>query len=340
MRYIGGKSLLIKNILEVIEGKNITRVIDIFSGTAVVANTFKSRGFSVIANDFLYFCYILARGSMGISHKLKFKKLGFEPLAYLNQLTLAKTDIPLEKCFIYSNYSPNINCLRMYFQNNNAIKIDIIRITIEAWLKQGLITEDEYFYLLACLLNAIPFIANITGVYAAYLKFWDKRSFYPLKLEKIPIIESDKSMYCYNRDYSCILNTEWDLLYADPPYNTREYLPNYHILETIARYDTPAITGISGMRNYDQQKSSFCKKTLALSAFEKLVRDCKCKYLVISYNNEGIVKTRDLIDLCTSYAQPETFRLFEFDYKRYKNKIPNNKPGLKEQLYLLQRHPS
>jgi adenine-specific DNA-methyltransferase len=49
-------------------------------------------------------------------------------------------------------------------------------------------------------------------------------------------------------------------MYADPPYNAREYLPNYHVLETIARYDYPVIKGITGMREYDKQKSVFCKK--------------------------------------------------------------------------------
>lgn len=30
-----------------------------------------------------------------------------------------------------------------------------------------------------------------------------------------------------------MLGKHSDLLYADPPYNSREYLPNYHVLETI-----------------------------------------------------------------------------------------------------------
>ena len=75
------------------------------------------------------------------------------------------------------NYSPVGDCNRMYFQPENAMKIDIIRLTIEKWYKSDLITEDEYFYLLASLINAVPFVANITGVYAAYLKFWDERTY-------------------------------------------------------------------------------------------------------------------------------------------------------------------
>ncbi len=50
-------------------------------------------------------------------------------------------------------------------------------------------------------------------------------------------------MVCTNADYTQILSEQYDLLYADPPYNAREYLPNYHVLETIARYDYPKLQG-------------------------------------------------------------------------------------------------
>ena len=84
-----------------------------------------------------------------------------------------------------------------------------------------------------------------------------------------------------------MLNIKCDLLYADPPYNAREYVPNYHILETIAKYDYPQIRGITGLRNYDTQKSDFCKKDRIIAAFDNLIGNSKCKYILISYNNEG-----------------------------------------------------
>ena len=62
----------------------------------------------------------------------------------------------------------------MYFQNQNALKIDLIRLTIEEWKKEGLLTEEEYFYLLAALIEAVPYVSNIAGVYGAYLKHWDR----------------------------------------------------------------------------------------------------------------------------------------------------------------------
>ena len=340
MRYIGGKALMLGHIIDTVEKetKNVESVIDIFSGSGIVGNAFKSKGYNVLLNDFLYFSYVIARGTVGIFEEPVFKNFDFDVIDYLNNISLENTQYLLEKCFIYNNYSPNENCERMYFQNENAIKIDLIRMQIEDWNTAGLLSEDEYYYLLAALINAVPYVANIAGVFGAYLKFWDKRTYNILKLEKPSIITTNKNILCTNEDYTQILSEKYDLLYADPPYNSREYLPNYHILETIARYDYPEIKGITGMRNYDTQKSVFCKKNTVHSAFENLIKNCQSRYLLISYNNEGIISTGDLSDICKEYAVGNSFRLMEIDYRRYKNKIPNNKEGLKEQLYFLRRN--
>ena len=340
MRYIGGKALLLDYIIDTIETEteNVKMVIDIFSGSGTVGNALKAKGYHVLSNDFLYFSYVIARGTIGICAEPEFKNFDFDVIDYLNNISLESTTYPLDQCFIYNNYSPNENCKRMYFQNENAIKIDLIRMQIEEWNKACLLLEDEYYYLLAALINAVPYVANITGVFGAYLKFWDKRTYNTLRLEKPSIIVTDKKILCTNADYTQILRERYDLLYADPPYNSREYLPNYHILETIARYDYPKLQGVTGMRNYDSQKSVFCKKNTVHSAFETLIRDCQSRYLLISYNNEGIISTDDLSKLCKEYAAQNSFRLIEIDYRRYKNKIPNNKAGLKEQLYFLRRN--
>lgn len=341
MRYIGGKSLLLERIKEVISRNcpEINSVIDIFTGSGVVATYFKECGWQVDCNDILYFSYVLQRASIGINAIPKFEKLKditSNPLKFLNEISIKQSGINIEDCFIYQNYSPG-GSARMYFQEKNALKIDLIRITIEKWKTAGKLNEDEYFYLLASLINAVPFVANITGVYAAYLKFWDKRTYNDLILNEIPIIPSKVKHSCYNCDYTTLLNENYDLLYADPPYNQREYAPNYHVLETIARYDYPAIKGITGMRGYKELKSQFCSKRTVKDAFETLLRDCRSRHILISYNNEGLISTEELSALCEKYAVVGTFKLFEYNYRRYKNKIPNNTSGLKEQLYYLRR---
>jgi len=339
MRYIGGKTLLIDSICGLIdELKDVKSVLDIFSGSTVVAEALKKRNYKVFTNDFLYFSYVLARGTLGIKKKPNFSGIGnIDVFEYLNNLTLSQTPFSLEQCFIYSNYSPNEKCDRLYFQNDNAIKIDIIRLTIQKWFDEGVITDDEYYYLLASLIRAVPFVSNITGVYAAYLKHWDTRTY--KKLELLPITFEGKYITkCFNRNFIDVVGKKVDLIYADPPYNSREYLPNYHILETIAKYDYPVIKGITGMRQYDLQKSDFCKSAKVEDAFRALLGKANSKYVLISYNNEGLIDTNTLFSICSDYSVEGECKLIEVDYRRYKSKIPNNKAGLKEQLYLVKKY--
>lgn len=341
MRYIGGKSLLLDFIIEAINEntENVKSIIDVFAGSGSVSKRFKEEGYKVFSNDFLYFSYVLNRCVIDINRTPTFNKLGIkDPIAYLNQLKIEDTNFNLKDCFIYQNYSPNENCNRMYFQSKNAIKIDIIRMTIEDWYKNNLISEDEYFYLLSSLISAVPYVSNITGVYGAYLKFWDKRTYNDLKLQTPELILSKLKSKSFNLDCNDLLpSIEADILYADPPYNSRQYLPNYHLLETIAKYDRPRIQGVTGMRDYTDQKSAFCKKSTVKSAFESMIQQANVKYVVISYNNESLLSTEELSDICKKYAKKDTFKLIEIDYRRYKSKIPNNKKGLKEQIYIFEK---
>lgn len=342
MRFIGGKSLLLDKINNVVKENcaDIDSVMDIFAGSGTVSSFFKSHGWQVFSNDILYFSYVLQKVSVEINEPLEFNKLSFlklKPLDYLNLLSFDKSGFNIEDCFVYQNYSLG-GSSRMYFQEKNALKIDIIRLTIEKWKSENLINDNEYYYLLASLLNAVPYVANITGVYAAYLKFWDVRTYNDLELKEVPLIFNHHKNKSYNCDYQSLLTKESTLLYADPPYNQREYAPNYHLLETIARYDYPEVKGVTGMRNYKELKSVFCSKKTVENAFETLIRESSSKYILISYNNEGLISTKVLTDICQTYAIHNTFKLYEFDYRRYKNKIPNNSSGLKEQLYFLRRN--
>ena len=238
---------MLDNIMCVLRqnASNINIVADLFAGSGVVASCFKSAGFKVISNDIMYFSYVLNRGSICLNKKPSFDNLKIKnPIHYLNNLELRDTGFLIEDCFIFRNYSPNEKCERMYFQSKNAVKIDIIRLTIEEWRNKNLINDDEYFYLLASLISAVPYVSNITGVYAAYLKTWDVRTYNELVLKDVKIIESQEQHSAFNIDANELArNISADLVYIDPPYNERQYVPNYHVLETVARYDSPAITG-------------------------------------------------------------------------------------------------
>lgn len=340
MRYIGGKGYLLDNIITDIKDytENVHTIIDIFSGSGIVSSKFKEQGYSVIGNDFLYFAYVIGRGSTVLNRTPTFEKLGIDnPIKYLNSLKIEDTDILLKNCFIYQNYSPHDNIKRMYFQENNAIKIDIIRISIEKWREQALINDDEYFYLLASLVSAIPYISNIAGVYGAYLKHWDVRTYNELCLKEPNIITSNANIKFYNESCDMLLpKISADLLYADPPYNSRQYLPNYHILETVAKYDYPKIHGVTGMRDYKEQHSDFCVSKNVENAFRSMIEKANVKYIIISYNNEGLLSTEKLSAICQEYAVPNSFHLSEINYRRYNN-IGTTKSKVIEQLYFFEK---
>ena len=99
------------------------------------------------------------------------------------------------------------------------------------------------------------------------MKNWDKRSLKKLELNPLNIINNNKKNKSYNEDCNNLIKKiEGDILYLDPPYNSRQYLPNYHLLETIAKYDDPKIKGKTGIREYENQKSNFCNKSYAEDA--------------------------------------------------------------------------
>lgn len=332
---------MLESINEVIteNTSGVISVFDIFAGSGVVSENFKQQGYKVYSNDLLYFSYALLKGTVGINKRPKFRKLGIkEPIEYLNTLELKDTN-NYEDLFIYKNYSPNGTCERMYFQNKNAIKIDLIRQKIEEWKVNDLVTEQEYYYLLSSLIAAIPYVSNITGIYGAYLKHWDDRTYNDLKLECPVLIDNKVKNPCYNKDANLLVKKiKADLLYCDPPYNERQYLPNYHILETVAKYDNPAITGVTGLREYgEEEKSLYSKKREAIIAFDDLINKAKCKYILLSYNNEGILKTEEIENILKKYGKEDSYRLYEYPYRRYKNKIPNNEKGLKEQLHFIMK---
>lgn len=339
MRFIGGKTLIIPYIIELIKEKTIDvkSISDVFAGSGVVSREFKNLGYDVISNDLMYFSYVLLRGTVGINSKLEFKNLNISnPIEHLNNLNLENMNLDLENCFIYQNFSPKGG--RMYFTVENALKIDLIRVQIENWYNDSLINEDEYFYLLTCLIEAVPFVSNITGVYGAYLKHWDKRALNNLELKNVDLSINNSVGQAFNEDSNKLIeNIKTDLAYFDPPYNQRQYLPNYHVLETIAKYDSPKIKGVTGLRDYSEQKSDYCKKDSVFNAFEDLIKNTNSRHIILSYNTEGLLSHDEIISILEKYGKKNTVDYKFIDYKRYKNVQTNKNKNLKEVLYFVEK---
>lgn len=152
----------------------------------------------------------------------------------------------------------------------------------------------------------------------------------------MPII-SGKAGTVYNEDVNVLIKKiNGDILYLDPPYNTRQYSANYHILETIAKYDNPKLHGITGLRDYKEQKSTFCSKRIACETFNDLIKNADFKYIFLSYNNEGIMPVDKISEIMSGYG---AYSVFTKEYKRFKvDKDENRKiagSGVTEYLHCL-----
>lgn len=350
MRFIGNKANLTNVINNILIEHNVkgTSFFDFFAGTASVGKFFKNLGFKIYSSDLMYFSYVLQRAYIVNNSQPEFLKL-FSSIniqssdlfsSPLNSVISFLNEIEPVEGFIYKNFTPEgtsyLEIPRMYFTGSNGKKIDAIRIEIEKWFTNKLISEDEYFVLLACLIESVPFFANISGVYAAFQKSWDPRATKKLALREIEIISNNFDNFSYNLNSLNLLDSiECDILYLDPPYNQRQYAPNYHLLETIAKYDNPEIKGVSGLRPYEKQKSNFCNPYTALQELTYICDKSNCNYIVLSYNSEGIMPHDEITSILSRYGKLD---FFEFDNLRYKsnsNGESKEKKFIKEQIFIL-----
>lgn len=352
MRYIGNKENIIEKIHCILQSNNVVgeTFFDFFSGTTNVARYYKDLGYKVFSSDVMYMSYCMQKAYIENNKTPDFKNL--LPKLSNNRITNTFFVTPLEivienlnqvpdvKGFIYNNYTPegtkDLQMPRMYFSDENGKRIDAIRQQIEHWNNDGLLTEHEYYILITSLIETVSFYANVAGVYAAFHKKWDPRAVKRLELRNIKIHNNNKNNIVWNVDSMTLLdNIDTDILYLDPPYNARQYLPNYHLVETIAKYDNPIIKGVAGTRAYDGEKSTFCNAKTAIRDLELIIRRAKYKHLVLSYNTEGIMTQNDIIDLMSKYGK---VKLEQFQYARFKsnnNGLSREKKHISEQLYIL-----
>jgi len=325
MRYIGSKINLLEKIKQVIDnccGIGNKSFCDLFSGTGTVSRFFKPY-YQITSNDLLYFSYVLTEATIENRNIPKFEKLSKkgikDPIEYLESVPVNK----IKTYFIAKAYSPYGQSKRMYFTEENAMRIDFIRTQIEIWKEDNLIDTFEYKYLLACLIEGVPFISNITGTYGAYLKHWDKRAFKPFEMYKLQVIDNGYRNISFNEDANDLIKRiSGDILYLDPPYNERQYLPNYHVLETIAKYDNPELTGVTGMRSYKNSKSAYCIKSNVEQAFDNLISEADFKHIVVSYSDDGLLSIKNITDILKKNCKNDKIVLTKIPYSRYKGKLP------------------
>ncbi len=331
MNYIGSKLSLLgfleESINKVVD-KNCNTFCDLFAGTGIVGRYFKSKGYKIIANDIQYYSYVLNRHYIGNHKELKFSELVKE-IPELKNIKLENkkdfvcdylSDMKGVKGFVYNNYcvggTKNKNEERQYFSDENGMRCDAIRQKIEKWKIEKLISSDEYYFLITSLVESIDKYANTASVYGAFLKKLKKSAQNNLVLKPAQLIINDQDHEVFNEDINKISKKiKGDILYLDPPYNHRQYAANYHILETIAKYDNPKIHGKTGLREYQSQKSSYCSRTQVKESFKDLILKAKTKYIFLSYNNEGLMSSDDIKEIMSMRGK---YGFFTKEYNRFK----------------------
>lgn len=308
MNYIGSKHKLsdfIKQSVHSVVGENLSDKVfcDLFAGTGIVGRNFKTEVKQVISNDIEYYSFVLNRNYIENHHAFEYQHL-IDELNNLNGV----------KGFVFEEYSENGKAKRQYFSEYNGKKIDAVRQKIENWKTEKQITDNQYYFLLASLLESADKVANTASVYGAFLKQIKKSAQKKMKIEPAIFAIHDNDHKVFNTDSNQLVKKiSGDILYLDPPYNARQYGANYHLLNTIAKYDHFTPKGKTGLRSYE--KSTFCSKNFVAKSFEELIKNAQFNYIFLSYNNEGLMSENEIKSIMSKYGK---YDLVTTDYRRFK----------------------
>ncbi|EAI0534435.1 MULTISPECIES: DNA adenine methylase [Campylobacter] len=320
MNYIGSKvkllDFLFESINDILAKSDINleqcTFIDLFAGTSAVGKKFKNKVEKVISNDKEFYSFVLAKNYIENTVKIKRSK---ELIKELNNI--AKIN-PI-KGKIYKHYSLGGGENRQYFSDFNAMKIDSMRIKISEWKYDNFINEKECYFLLASLLESADKVANTASVYGAFLKHLKPSAQKELILLPAEFECTHTKHLVFNENANDLIKKiKGDILYLDPPYNSREYGANYHVLNSIAMYDDFIPQGKTGLRAYE--KSAWCKKNLVFDALEDLIKNANFKFIFLSYNDEGLLSLEQIRQIFEKYGKydfkSQIYQRFKADSKR------------------------
>lgn len=323
-RYLGNKYKLLPFITRVVneECSSINTVADIFAGTGAVASAFTDK--KIITNDIMYSNYICHVAWFSSEYYSEEK---------VADLIMFYNEIEIEE----DNYMSE-NFADTYFSLTDCRKIGFIRQDIEDRYREGYINTRERAMLITSLLYAMDKIANTCGHYDAYRQGVEFEKHLELSVPQ-PENNLNENNTCYNMDTNeLVKNIEADLVYIDPPYNSRQYCDLYHLLENIARWDKPEVFGVAKKMDRTALKSDYCTKK-ATAAFEQLVDSIRAKYILLSYNNmagKGNDRSNAKIsdnDIMRILQKKGRVKVFSEDYKAFSAGKSDIKGNL-ERLFL------
>lgn len=269
-RYLGNKYKLLSFIKSVVSNEcaDIDSVADIFAGTGAVSSAFLDK--QVITNDIMYSNYICHIAWFSPQRYSK-KKI----LKYIGQFNSVEVT---EENYMSENFSDT------FFSARDCRRIGYIREEIETLFHARKINTKERALLITSLIYAMDKIANTCGHYDAYRQGVT----FERELElcvPVPAESVHPKNRCYNKDANRLVRRlRADLVYIDPPYNSRQYCDAYHLLENVAKWEKPVVEGVAKKMDRTALKSDYCTSK-AVDAFEDLIQHIHAKYILLSYNN-------------------------------------------------------
>lgn len=324
-RYIGSKFRMIDFIKETMKKEKIeySSFLDLFGGTGIVGDFFNDQKTKVYVNDLLksnYISYLAWFGSEKID-KNKIKRY----IDKYNSLTVLK-----------DNYF-SLNFSNTYFSEENCKKIGFIREDIEENYTNNNLNIRERAILITSLLYAMDKIANTVGHYDAYRKMGDLNKKLELCMLDLKSNTNNKNNKIFNEDSNeLVRNLKADVVYIDPPYNSRQYSDAYHLLENVAMWGKNEVHGVAKKMEQNGIRSKYCSVSAPL-VFKDLIENIDAKYIIVSYNNmgkKGAGRSQAKIsdeDIINTLGKKGKVKVYETDFKEFntgKTHIENHKERL------------
>lgn len=324
-RYIGSKARMIDFIESTMKKEKIefSSFLDLFGGTGIVGDFFNNQKTKVYVNDLLKSNYLSYLAWFG-NDKIDKKKLENIINKY-NSLNNLK-----------DNYF-SVNFGGTYFSNNNCKRIGYIREDIENKYLNNEINTRERAILITSLLYAMDKIANTVGHYDAYRKNGNLDKKLELCMLNLKSNINNKNNKIFNEDSNeLVRNIKADVVYIDPPYNSRQYSDAYHLLENVATWEKPEVFGVAKKMKRNDIKSKYCSVSAPL-AFKDLIENINAKYIIVSYNNMGTkgagrsqAKISDE-DIMSALSSKGKVKVYETEFNQFntgKTHIDNHKERL------------
>lgn len=302
MRYLGSKASVAPDILQVVQQhRSGGKFCDPFGGLGTVGAHFKARGYEVCTGDHLDFAYYFQIARIELNSIPPFTGVkALLGLDHADDISSFLNSLEPMHGWLTENYATD----RRFFTVPNAMRIDAIWSLIREWRNGGLVTRTEFALLVASLIDSMDRIANTAGTYYAYLKHWYRKALRPFKFVWVAPTAGKSRCHAHFDDAAVVASAHsTDVLYLDPPYNTRKYGDYYHLPQSIALGYTGPVRGMAGVPTRDRSASRFSVRSTAREALVSLIDQCRWHLLVIHYSDAGLVTPAQLRSILPSYGR-------------------------------------